>query len=104
MWASFFSLSGWTGMVLATLRYSGTRQLIGMEAGSPPPLTDYSYRLVRFHEAIICLHTPAVLGMARYRNARRTLSPRWREMSVDREESPKSKSYEIFFGFFHRFI
>lgn len=70
----FFSLSGWTGMVLATLRYSGTRRLIGMEAGSPPPLTDYSYRLVRFHEAIICLHTPPALGMAHYRNARCTLA------------------------------
>lgn len=53
-------------MVLATLRYSGT--VIGMEARSPPPLTDYSYHLVRFHEAIICLHTPPTLEMANYRN------------------------------------
>lgn len=42
--------------------------VIGMEARSPPPLTDYSYHLVRFHEAIICLHTPPTLEMANYRN------------------------------------
>lgn len=48
--------------------------VIGMEAGSPPPLTDYSYHLVRFHEAIICLHTPPTLGMADYRNTHYTVS------------------------------
>lgn len=48
--------------------------VIGMEAGSPPPLTDYSYHLVRFHEAIICLHTPPTLGMADYRNTHYMLS------------------------------
>lgn len=55
-------------MVLVTLRRSGGAWLIGMEAGSPLPPTDYSYHLVRFHEAIICLHTPPTLGMADYRN------------------------------------
>lgn len=48
--------------------------VIGMEVGSPPPLTDYSYHLVRFHEAIICLHTPPTLGMADYRNTHYTAS------------------------------
>lgn len=41
--------------------------VIGVEARSPPPLTDYSYHLVRFHEAIIRLHTLPTLGMADYR-------------------------------------
>lgn len=48
--------------------------VIGKEARSPPPLTDYSYHLVRFHEAIICLHTPPTLGMADYRNTHYTVS------------------------------
>ena len=41
--------------------------VIGVEARSPPPLTDYSYHLVRFHEAITRLHTLPTLGMADYR-------------------------------------
>lgn len=48
--------------------------MTGMEARSPPPLTDYSYHLVRFHEAIICLHTPPTLGMADYRDTHYTVS------------------------------
>lgn len=61
--------------------------VIGMEARSPPPLTDYSYHLVRFHKAIICLHTPPTLGMADFRNTHYTvcnggkcLSPRKRKV------------------------
>lgn len=68
--------------------------VIGMEAGLPPPLTDYSYHLVKFHEAIICLHTPPTLGMADYRNTHymlsdggKCLSPRKRKVAYRRVQA-----------------
>lgn len=59
--------------------------VIGMEAGSPPPPTDYSYHLVRFHEAIICLHTPATSGMADYRNTHYTVADGGKRLSARKE-------------------
>lgn len=38
--------------------------MIGSEVGSAPSLTDYSYHLVMFHEAIIYFHTLSTLRMA----------------------------------------
>lgn len=69
--------------------------VIGTEARSPPPLTDYSYHLVRFHEAIMCLHTSPTLGMADYRNAQYTVSDGGKCLSSRKRGGGSSSGFEL---------